>query len=365
MKTGTGLILGVLGCMLLLAGCGSSSGDGSSNSFDAGPGNNNLSCQQQFNPERAIAGEDCSPVYDQFCQPQGSGLTGNANIEVTPCEGVTITEGVVEAGGESSEFVLLQPTNGEISGIYVALHWALGAGPAMAERMRLAELARARNLAVIAPTAPGLTRTWGISLLVIPVSDLETRLNLVDALITEAKNQSGVVNPVFIGGVSGGANLTYSFACERSERVDGIVMVAAELAPGELDECQPTSNFATVQVHGTADVVGHYYAIPLLAAGAPETFARFQEINGCDYEQVRQATLTSDDEPLIGDIVIDFVGDCSSGVGSALVTVEQGGHTWPGLVQDFGLPFNLFGTTTESFDTSLQGFDLLRFISRR
>lgn len=65
-------------------------------------------------------------------------------------------------------------------------------------------------------------------------------------------------------------------------------------ADGDLADCTPAAGLATVQVHGTFDVIAPYPAVPLVA-------------------------------------------------------VEGGGHNWPGFSGPLNLPITLYGPTANGF----------------
>jgi len=366
-----GFRLRVVSCAALLAAFGALSACGGGNGSTAGTVGSvdtSKSCKQQFNPDKAAAGDDCSPTYGQYCQNTdagGSVLTNDQSVNA--CDGVTLSTGSVTAGNLTSDYVVAAPSNPPAdSPIYIALHWAEANGPTLVNRMRLAELAKGRGVTVVAPTAPGPIQTWGNSV-VVPTSTVADRVAVIDALITQIQNggsaKAASNRPVVIAGVSGGGVLAYEYACAHADRIAGELLVAAEITPSDFSSCNPSRPIASVQVMGTNDLVALYNATPVLSAGAEPVFESLAANNGCDLSKAKTATLppASSDVGISG-IEVKWINACSSGLGSALVTIQGGGHNWPGSVGPLNSPVTLFGPRSMGFDATLQGYDLLRYL---
>jgi polyhydroxybutyrate depolymerase len=362
---------------MALMACGGGSGaldnsgssGGGSGSSGGSSGSGSLTCQQQFSPDKAAAGDNCTPTYGQFCPNTGSGSPVTNDQNVNACDGVNVSTGTVSAGSLSSDYFVAEPANvASDAPIYIALHWANANGQTMVNRMRLTELAKGRALTVVAPTAPGQVpfRTWGNSV-VASTSPVADRIALIDALITQLQNASTVKaaasRPIVLAGVSGGAVLAYEYACAHAERLAGVLLVAAEVTPADASACQFDAPLASVQVMGTNDLIAPYNATPGLSAGAQPVFASFYTNNGCDASKIKSATLppASSDVGISG-IQVQWVTECTTDRGSALVTVDGGGHGWPGAQGPLNLPVTIYGPISKGFDATLQGYDLLRYL---
>lgn len=330
-------------------------------SGEAGPGEpdaRTLPCFVRFAPDKAQAGQDCRPRYGDFC-PLDPAPLFNAQ-EPSACPGVRIRQASVRSGSLESRYWLLEPADGPVRGpTVIALHYALSRGATLIERMRLAELVAGRGVRLVVPDAPDLVTGWGL-LLTLGGAPADPRINLLDALLT-ATVPAGE-RAMFMG-VSGGAVMAYRYACERSAKVSGVLLIAGEVRPGQLEGCRPASPFATVQIHGTADLVAPYGAAPLLSAGIEEIYARHGQINGCAAFDRQRVRLPSPEAPLIPFIDVLWMRDgCASGRGNAVVKVENGGHNIPGTNTSLALPVNFFGPVSSGFDSTLQGYDLLRYL---
>lgn len=354
----------VLAVAALLGACGGS--DNTSGGSTSTPVvETSKSCQEQFNPDKAAAHDNCAPKYDQYCTTSASSLLNDSTVDA--CSDVVVTTGTVTAGGISSDWVMLSPSTPPASGVsgtlLVALHWADGNGPTMANRMHFPELVRARGITVVLPTAPGIigTRTWGTSVIV-PTTTVPQRTDLITALVGQIRtgNYTGTgpgsgaqaSGTNLMVGASGGGTMAFLYACAHPEIVSGAEMVAPEIKTDSLDACPSTSSFASVQISGDQDPLEDYSYVT----------ATFQELytnNGCDSSTVKDTALAAPNAATDGITGLDlqwFKG-CSKGVGSALLTVKGGGHTWPGST--YQLPVEVYGPVTQDFDATVQGYDLL------
>lgn len=342
--------------LLAVTACG---GGGHHSDGSGDGGSQAKSCTEQFDPDLAAAGDDCTPTYNTYC-PDATQPTLTNETTVGACDGVTVTSGSVASGDLTSSYDVLTPDSGGGDGLVIALHWSNGTGASMADHMRLSELAKARNVTVVVPTAPDPVpfRTWGNSV-VVPISTRAERIALLDELVAQlrgtAKADAGT--PIFVEGVSGGAVMAFQYACARADVVAGAEIVAAELLASDLEACQPSRPLATVQVQGTSDLISSY-------PNTQEAFDTFVANNGCTGADVKHASMPVPDGELVSGIDIAYTGPCaSSGIGSALVTINGGGHSWPGGNRNFDIfPFSVFGAVTNGFDATLQGYDLLRYL---
>lgn len=358
---------GVAGAAFILTlGLGACSNSGSGNGISIAPptagGSTATTCQEQFNPDQAAAGADCTPVYNTYC-PDATGVLPSVTAPVGACDGVTVTSGTATtADGLSSDYVVLTPSTGGGNALYLALHWADATGPAMVNYMRLSELAKARNITVVAPTAPGNPlnpaggRTWGESSLIVPGTTVAQRVALLNAVISQVKNGAKAGQPLLIAGSSGGGAMAFEYLCDAAHQFDvsGILIVAGEVTPSKTAACNLSAPVATVQVHGTTDWVAPY-------ADAQAAYAFLSNHNGCTAAKTAHLPPASNDV-LISDIKIDYAYPCAANKGSSLVTITGGGHNWPGENRNFDLPANLFGPVADGFDATLQGYDLLRYL---
>lgn len=172
---------------------------------------------------------------------------------------------------------------------------------------------------------------------------------LIDRLITDYP-----VDPtrIYATGISNGGHMALRLACELSDRIAAIAAVTANLS-ADLD-CQPEYPVGVLVINGDEDplvpydggIVARNRGTDLSTA---ETMRFWQEANGCDPDpvQARQDDVTDDETALR----IDTYPNCSDGVETTLVTVEGGGHTWPGAWYQY-LPELIVGRTSQEMNAT-------------
>lgn len=150
---------------------------------------------------------------------------------------------------------------------------------------------------------------------------------------------------VFIVGHSNGGFMAHRMACERSDRIAGIVSLAGSNW-ADANRCKPSQPIAVLEVHGTADKVvpfegGRIVITSARFPGSVEVMTAWAARLGCAAIPER----AGDDLDLIlppGDET-DRVKwkDCAHGSAAELWTVKGGIHgpaftaQWPGAFWDF------------------------------
>lgn len=137
---------------------------------------------------------------------------------------------------------------------------------------------------------------------------------------------------VYATGMSNGGFLSHRLACELSDRIAAIAPVAGVLGvPAET--CAPPRPVPVLHFHGTSDPMVPYQGgtpiIPQLGVGivfrsVADTMTHWRSANGCSGNE---QTFYQN-----GDTTCVEWPDCALGSGTALCTIDGGGHTWPGGV---------------------------------
>ncbi|MGQ0621536.1 MAG: hypothetical protein ACT4QA_16720 [Panacagrimonas sp.] len=350
-----------------------------------------------------------------------------------------ITEHEVTVGDlEPTRYLAIRSSTAQPESVYLQLHYLNGRIEVHANQLRLAELAKVRNVLIIVPQAlplgsslplpgtvvipalggvldlPGLPlnaflpdlssldlitsglgslgdgfRRWPNNYRLEPVDKF---VMLLDGVVADARTRfTAEALPLYVGGYSNGAAMSYFYGCARADRVAAIIATGANLAQSAQDECPA---LPAVIMGGTRDAIAPYGGlipnsdgllseIPLLSGlgalpldgllgdllsdpveGPPEIYADFKAESGCTGPD-RTASLPPSDES--GDrITTNFVYNdtCAGGKRMYFVTMVNGGHTWPGQDNDTaGLNFSLFGAIARNWDATIYGYDLLRLAS--
>ncbi len=128
-------------------------------------------------------------------------------------------------------------------------------------------------------------------------------------------------------GLSNGGVMAQQLACKLSDRIAGIVVVAATMPRRIANECEASRPVSALYVMGTADpffpAAGNSV---LLSMG--ETVEFWGRVNGCSGQRIR-----ADVPDVPGDgttVFLSWYRPCRDGVRTGLDSIVGGGHTWPG-----------------------------------
>ena len=172
---------------------------------------------------------------------------------------------------------------------------------------------------------------------------------------------------VYVTGLSNGAFMTSTVACDMADRFAAAAPVAGIQ---DIEGCDPTRPVPVIAFHGTADTFVAYDGglgasamnLPapdgsgrtlgdLVAAGeatdgggppVPEITAAWAARNGC--EPTPTETPVTDD-------VTKISWSCPAGAETELYRIDDGGHTWPGSAFSQSLE-SVMGRTTTTIDAN-------------
>jgi polyhydroxybutyrate depolymerase len=132
---------------------------------------------------------------------------------------------------------------------------------------------------------------------------------------------------VFATGISNGGMLAYRLACDASERFAAIAPVAATLVT---DGCNPTDPVSILHIHGLADgnvpfdggePTKSFQPSPPVYRPVQESVDAFVRADACDADpRVRTR----------GVVTTERWRACTRQSAVDLVTIADGGHSWPG-----------------------------------
>lgn len=340
------------------------------------------SCESSFDPARIAAGDDCSNKAGQYCElPQGPfALSG----VVAECDGVTVQSiEFTSSLGQTSHYLVLRGSLKPTS-IYMSLHYLASRVETYTNVVRLQELARQRDALVIVPQAPSVfgLDSLGLGDLGLPLGGLLDApgsrwpvypaveavapfVQFLDDVVVDVRRRFDANGfPLLVSGLSNGGAMAYQYACAASDRVDAVLSVASSMSAEIARRCTPTRAVGTVIAHGTADIVTPYDGVLNLGLSVPDVHAKFKAINGCTGNDIRYRT--APDDTRLATVFDEASNGCRQNRRQYLVTIEDGIHRWPSQVTaiEGALPSQL-NTKPDSFDATLQGYDLLKLASGR
>jgi polyhydroxybutyrate depolymerase len=200
----------------------------------------------------------------------------------------------------------------------------------LAAQSRIPARAMAAGVLAVLPQAAGSAKSWNLS------GATDNRdVSFLSALVTRlAATECADPARVVITGISDGGDMAVFAACAMPGRFQAVVTVAASINPRV--GCH---RLRIVAVHGDADPVDPYRGKPgppgyLATPPAAAAIASWAALDGC------HTTATTRLAP--------HVAVTTYPCGAKLVTVNGGGHTWPG-----GAPVNpSLGVTTSEYDAT-------------
>lgn len=159
---------------------------------------------------------------------------------------------------------------------------------------------------------------------------------------------------VYAAGISNGAMMTHRLACEATNRIAAVAMVAGT-APADLAGCSPSRPISVMGFHGTADPITLYAGGEVrslfglkkrgkvISAGDFKAF--WVRFNRCSSERVavRLPDINQDDH---SDVLQESYSICDQGSSVIFYRVTGGGHTWPGGRQ-YASPIMVGGTNKD------------------
>ena len=158
---------------------------------------------------------------------------------------------------------------------------------------------------------------------------------------------------VYSTGMSNGGFMSYTLACNLSNRIAAIASVTGTMLNSQLNTCSPQHPMPVMEFHGTADAVVPYDG-NIIWASTPEVMEYWTGYNSCNTTPV--VTALPDMDPEDGCTVELYeYNNGNNGSKVAHYKVIGGGHTWPGSIINTGN-----GNTNHDIDASAEIWDFFR-----
>ena len=225
--------------------------------------------------------------------------------------------------------------------VILALHGAMMNGALMALFCGLSETSEQAGFIVVYPSGTGIGPflTWNAGGLQGRIAegrpdDVAFIGKVLDDLATTVKVDT---NRVYACGMSNGAMMCYRLAAELSDRIAAIAPVAGTIA---IDESKPKRPVSVIHFHGTKDPLVPFDAgnsnMPsfMKLKGVEESVQTWVKLDGCNSKPTND-TLSNDGDQT--KVTRQTYGGGKGGNEVVLITIEGGGHTWPGMDMMFGL----------------------------
>ena len=139
---------------------------------------------------------------------------------------------------------------------------------------------------------------------------------------------------VFCTGMSNGGDLCYLLACQASETFRAVAPISGMIMQNIMDVCNPSSEVAILEIHGTNDNVTYFDGDPNNIDGwgaypsIPETITFFNNLFGLQLLSTENLpNINTNDGSTVSSEKYGAANSCTE---VWLYTVQGGGHDWPG-----------------------------------
>jgi polyhydroxybutyrate depolymerase len=183
------------------------------------------------------------------------------------------------------------------------------------------------------------------------IDDVGFVSSLIDKLLKELNINAKMV---YATGLSAGAGMSHSLACQLSDKIAAVALVAAPFSKEMEDHYKPLRPVPVMIIHGTDDPVCNFAGGQIGLQGATGITVPVRELvnywigyDGCS------PTPKITELPDAEDGTKVQIEEYTSGPDNPEVIfymVKNGGHTWPGGKQY--MPTEWVGNTSQTFDAS-------------
>ncbi len=253
--------------------------------------------------------------------------------------------------------------------VILVFHGGGGQATGVIRLTRLDPLADRRGFLAVYPN--GIGRHWNDGRSTIRNKSDDVRF--VDVILDDLARRYPV-DParIYATGISNGAMFTERLGCERSGRFAAIAPVSGTLPADMAPSCRPAQPVSVLQIGGTADPIMPFNGGAVadfggwgeggLVLSVPDTVERWALADGCAppappvaLPPIKPADGTS--------VTQQIFAPCRSGKQVVVLTINGGGHTWPGGFPY--LPARIIGPVSHQLDASEAIVDFLLSQPRR
>jgi len=217
--------------------------------------------------------------------------------------------------------------------VVLALHGAAMTGSMMVRFSGLNETSENNNFIVVYPNGTGFgpLQTWNAGGLPPKMArGKPDDVEFIGKVLDDLSNRTNVdAKRVYACGMSNGAMMCYRLAAELSDRIAAIAPVAGTVA---IAESHPKRPVPVLHFHGNADPIVPFNRVTskpsfMKLSCAEESIQTWVKLDSCDEKPTEDILSKAGDEMKV---TRKTYGHGRDGSEVVLVTIEGGGHTWPG-----------------------------------
>ena len=211
--------------------------------------------------------------------------------------------------------------------VVLAIH-GFGMVDKMMERFTgLSDTADEHNFVVVYPNGTGVLQSWNAG--AFPGNNKHDDVAYLGKVLDDVEGALNVDKKrIFVCGLSNGAMMSYRVASAMSERIAAIAPVAGTMA---IDKYEPKRPVPVVHFHGTKDTLVPFKGPAnggLKIKSVNDTIMACVKANGCT-ETPTETVIDGKEDKL--KVTRKEYGKSKAGADVILYTIEEGGHTWPGM----------------------------------
>tara|TARA_B100000780_G_scaffold1558_1_gene1311 strand:- start:224 stop:1279 length:1056 start_codon:yes stop_codon:yes gene_type:complete len=141
---------------------------------------------------------------------------------------------------------------------------------------------------------------------------------------------------VYSTGFSNGGFMSFSLACQLSDKIAAIAAVAGSMTPFTYNNCNPLHPTPVLQIHGTNDIVVPYDGDPSWTKSVDDVLEFWRNYNNCS---INPYVYNIPDINMLDLSTVDhfLFENGNNGVTTEHFKVYNGGHDWPGVWGNFDI----------------------------
>jgi polyhydroxybutyrate depolymerase len=216
--------------------------------------------------------------------------------------------------------------------VVIVFHGGGGSADSVRRQTRMSAKGEAEGFIVVYPQGSGgfagKLRTWNAGTCCgQAMKDRVDEVAFVAALLDDLQATVAIDRArVYATGISNGGMMAYEVACALADRIAAIAVVAGEMTA--LDRCRPSRPVPVLVIHGSADLnlpIEGGVGAKALAAHEVRSLA-----SAVDFWRRHDGCGENAQSEVDGAVRRTRYPSCSGGSEVELVTIEGGGHSWPG-----------------------------------
>jgi polyhydroxybutyrate depolymerase len=266
----------------------------------------------------------------------------------------------LDSGGRNRTFLVHVPsgyTGDEAVPLVISYHAFLGTGASQARMTGMSAVADQNGFIVVYPD--GVRRSWNDSGGLTGEDSSPDDLTFTRDLIAYLESEYNIdAKRVYATGMSNGGFMCYRLARDLSDLIAAVAPVAALPSTTLTAGGSWPAPMPVMVIQGTADPIVPYNGGAVgpkllnqqrVLMSAPDTASFFAELDKCSIPGTTEPIPDTDPNDGANASRLTYSGG-TNGSEVVLITVEGGGHTWPGGTQY--LPGLVVGPVCRDFDAS-------------